>query len=310
MGNILTPGSGIEADSTETLTNKTFDANGTGNSLSNVDVEDLADGTDGELVTWDSAGEPDTVAVGTVGQVLKSGGTGAAPAMEDLDVAVSELADGTDGELITWDASGNPAVVAVGSVDEVLTSNGEGAAPTFQAAGGGGGAYEYIESLTASTSASLDFENGIDDTGTEYLFIFENIKTSNNTQDFGARFSIDGGSSYINSNYTQCTIRINGDTVSGLDTTGKSSCILGGNMGTETDEHIVGWAKLHHPSASGFQTRVTGRVAGITSTPTPRQDLAFCTNSNTSVVNAIQFLNYGGGTLASGTIHAYRLKNS
>lgn len=37
-------GSGITASSTNTLTNKTFDANGTGNSLSNVEVADLASG--------------------------------------------------------------------------------------------------------------------------------------------------------------------------------------------------------------------------------------------------------------------------
>jgi hypothetical protein len=73
----------IEADSIDTLTNKTFDANGTGNSLSNVDVSDLADGTDGELITWDATGSPDTVAAGTSGQVLTSNGAGAAPTFQD-----------------------------------------------------------------------------------------------------------------------------------------------------------------------------------------------------------------------------------
>ena len=62
-----------------TFTNKTFDANGTGNSLSNVDVADLANGTDGELITWDAAAAPATVAAGTSGQVLTSNGAGAAP---------------------------------------------------------------------------------------------------------------------------------------------------------------------------------------------------------------------------------------
>lgn len=72
----------ISASSTDTLTNKTFDANGTGNSLSNVDVEDLASGTDGELITWDSSGNPTTVAVGTAGHVLTSNGAGAAPTFQ------------------------------------------------------------------------------------------------------------------------------------------------------------------------------------------------------------------------------------
>ena len=72
----------ITASSTDTLTNKTFDANGTGNSLSNVDVADLANGTDGELITWSAAGAPTTVAVGTSGHVLTSNGTGAAPTFQ------------------------------------------------------------------------------------------------------------------------------------------------------------------------------------------------------------------------------------
>lgn len=66
----------------DTLTNKTIDANGTGNSITNIDVGDLANGTDGELITWDAAGAPATVAVGTTAQVLTSNGIGAAPTFQ------------------------------------------------------------------------------------------------------------------------------------------------------------------------------------------------------------------------------------
>lgn len=48
-----------------------------------VAVADLADGTDGQLITWDSSGAPDTVAAGSSGQVLTSNGAGAAPTFED-----------------------------------------------------------------------------------------------------------------------------------------------------------------------------------------------------------------------------------
>lgn len=67
---------------TDAFTNKSFDANGTGNSLSNVDIADLANGTDGELITWDANAAPAAVAVGTVGQVLTSGGAGVAPTFQ------------------------------------------------------------------------------------------------------------------------------------------------------------------------------------------------------------------------------------
>ncbi len=73
---------GIGAATSDTLTNKSFNANGTGNVLTNVDVADLANGTDGELITWSAAGVAATVDVGTVGQVLTSAGPGAPPTFE------------------------------------------------------------------------------------------------------------------------------------------------------------------------------------------------------------------------------------
>ena len=70
------------AASTTTFTNKTIDANGTGNSISNIDIADLANGTDGELITWDAAGAPAAVAAGTSTHVLTSNGAGAPPTFQ------------------------------------------------------------------------------------------------------------------------------------------------------------------------------------------------------------------------------------
>lgn len=72
----------IGAATTNTLTNKTFDANATGNALSNVDIADLAGGTDGELITWDASGVAAAVAVGTATHVLTSNGVGVAPTFQ------------------------------------------------------------------------------------------------------------------------------------------------------------------------------------------------------------------------------------
>ena len=83
MGNsAITINRSMTPSSTDTLTNKDFDANGTGNSLSNVDVADLANGTDGELLTWAADGTADTVAVGTATHVLTSNGVGVAPTFQ------------------------------------------------------------------------------------------------------------------------------------------------------------------------------------------------------------------------------------
>lgn len=80
-GNLLQDSSVIVDDSGN-MTGVSIDANGSGNAITNIDVADLADGTDGELITWDAAGAPATVAAGTSGQVLTSNGAGAAPTFQ------------------------------------------------------------------------------------------------------------------------------------------------------------------------------------------------------------------------------------
>ncbi len=108
----------IGAATTDTLTNKTFDANGLGNNLSNVDVADLANGTDGELITWDSLGAPATVATGTSGQVLTSNGAGAAPTFQAA-AAGSPLT--TKGDLFGYDTA--DARIPIGTNGQVLTAD-------------------------------------------------------------------------------------------------------------------------------------------------------------------------------------------
>ena len=48
-----------------------------------IAISDLADAIDGELITWAADATPAAVAVGTVGQVLTSGGAGVAPTFQD-----------------------------------------------------------------------------------------------------------------------------------------------------------------------------------------------------------------------------------
>lgn len=116
---------------TDTFTNKTFDANGTGNSLSNVDVADLANGTDGELITWDATGAPATVAVGTSGHVLTSNGVGAAPTFQ--------AAGGASQTPWTQDIDADTFALTWGSVDAATPA----------------GTVEYITNVTAGLVSNV-----------------------------------------------------------------------------------------------------------------------------------------------------------
>ena len=56
-----------------------------------VDVAMLANSTDGELITWDAAGAPATVAVGTATHVLTSNGVGAAPTFQAVSAGAQTV---------------------------------------------------------------------------------------------------------------------------------------------------------------------------------------------------------------------------
>lgn len=70
-------------------------SDGTDPAYAKVPVAALADGTDGELITWDASGNPATVAAGTAGQVLTSNGAGAAPTMQDATGGLVYIASAT-----------------------------------------------------------------------------------------------------------------------------------------------------------------------------------------------------------------------
>ena len=79
-----------------------------------VGVAKLADGTDGELITWDSLGSPATVGAGTATHVLTSNGAGNAPTFQEA--AGGGISEGDaytnpaqSGGLVYTDASGNLA---------------------------------------------------------------------------------------------------------------------------------------------------------------------------------------------------------
>ena len=109
------------------------------NLVKNIAVSDLADGTDGELITWSSTGQPTTVAVGTSGHVLTSAGSGAAPSFQALPTisigsggtgqtsqqdaidALTKLSGATTGHFLTKGSSGNATFAAAAEASPLTT---------------------------------------------------------------------------------------------------------------------------------------------------------------------------------------------
>ena len=116
----------VTISGTQTLTNKTID--GSQLVAASVAVSKLANGTDGELITWDASGVAATVAVGTAGHVLTSNGAGAAPTFQAAAGGVTDhgaltgLADDdhTQYALLAGRATGQILIGGTASGDDLI----------------------------------------------------------------------------------------------------------------------------------------------------------------------------------------------
>ena len=131
-----------------------------------ITLAKMAPGTDGNLITYDTSGNPAAVATGSAAQVLTSAGAGAVPSFQtatvpDNAITLAKMASGTDGNIISYDASGNPVAVATGSAGQILTSAGAGAVPSFQAAAAGGKVLQVV-SGNFSTEKAINSTSYVD----------------------------------------------------------------------------------------------------------------------------------------------------
>ena len=64
--------------------------------LTQIQVESIKDGTDGQIITWDASAKANAVGPGTATQVLTSNGAGAEPSFQEIvsDAAAMALALG------------------------------------------------------------------------------------------------------------------------------------------------------------------------------------------------------------------------
>ena len=131
----------------------------------------------------------------------------------------------------------------------------------------GGGAWNFIEKQTASSSGTLDFTSGIDSTYREYIFTFTNIHPNADSAEFG--FQADTGT---NTNYNQTitsswfnTFHRQDDVVTGLSYqtdhdqaqgTGLQHLVF--NMDNGNEDSLSGTLQIFNPSSSTFVKHFIG----------------------------------------------------
>ena len=181
------------------------------------------------------------------------------------------------------------------------------------------GSLTHIATQTASSSASLSFTSGIDNTYKEYIFYFVNIHPNpSGNAHLLFNFSIDSGSNY---NVTKTSTAFHsrhdegdGDTTLSYSTSSdlaqstafqQLTTELTFPIATNADEHLSGTLHLFEPSSTTFVKHFISETLIYSSTYATSNFVAGYANT-TSAVDAIQF-KMTSGNIDSGQILLFGL---
>ena len=184
-------------------------------------------------------------------------------------------------------------------------------------------ALTHIKTLTASSSSTLSFVDGssdvvLDSTYPIYLFKFISCHPSDDEAALMFNMSADTGSNYNVTKTTTMFRTYNDETDSYTALQYQTSqdlaqatgdATLGYGVGNDNDQSIVGELYLFNPSSTTFVKHFISTTNNYEDGNFTIQQFAAGYGNTTSAVDAVKF-NFDTGTIDSGTIKLYGLKDS
>ena len=176
-----------------------------------------------------------------------------------------------------------------------------------------GGSLNLISTQTASSSATISFTSGIDDTYKEYIIKWINVHPATDDVDFKFQGSIDGGSNYnvsITSTWFEA-YHDEGDSGTSFayntsrdQGNGTSLQFINNKLGNDNDQSGCGTLHLFNPSDTTFVKHFS--IASIRISENDFQAQQYCAGyfNTTSAINAIVF-QMSSGNIDSGTFKLY-----
>ena len=174
----------------------------------------------------------------------------------------------------------------------------------------GGGSMVLLETQTASSSSTISFTSGIDDTYKEYIFKFYDIHPSNDGTVFQVNFR-DGSTAYDATKTSSSFIayHLEDGTSSTLVYDGDADLAQGTgvqrlswNIGNENDENIGGYLHLYDPSSTTFVKHYVASTIYNNNNSYANNTYVAGYCNVTTAIDGVQF------TMAAGTIDAGTFK--
>ena len=171
-----------------------------------------------------------------------------------------------------------------------------------------------LQTLTASSSATLSFTSGIDNTYQSYVFKFINIHRETDSTNFSFQASTDTGSNY-NTTVTNTLFRAlhneAGNATALAYNTGSDQAqgtafirLDEDDGGNDNDQSLSGTLEIYNPSSTTFVKHYQGHVQYSQKDDYSIQSFTAGYFNTTSAIDAIQF-KMGSGDIDSGTIKMY-----
>jgi len=192
-----------------------------------------------------------------------------------------------------------------------FANNNSLSAITTKPSGLSGSSMNLISTQTASSSSTISFTSGIDDTYDEYVFKFIDISNGSNAT-FQFNVSIDGGSNYnVAKTTTRFRAEINEDNASdnglsyltGEDLAQGTGGQVIASVRSDADSCCVGTLHLFNPSSTTFVKHFISRLHSSNGSYCEDHYNAGYANT-TSAINAIKFF-MSAGSIDSGVIKLY-----
>ena len=195
-----------------------------------------------------------------------------------------------------------------------FANNNSLSAITTKPSGLSGGSMNLISTQTASSSSTISFTSGIDDTYDEYVFKFYDIHPSQDGSTFFSfNMSVDSGSNYNVAKTTTDFYAYHNESDSDSGITydasydlaqGTGFQYLADNSGGDNDQALSGTLTLYNPSSTTFVKHFisTTNVAQVVDYSVAFYAAGY--GNTTSAVDAIQF-KMSAGNIDSGVIKLY-----
>ncbi len=176
-----------------------------------------------------------------------------------------------------------------------------------------GGAMTLISEQTASSSATISFTSGIDDTYDKYVFKFYDIHPTIDSAAFQFNMSVDGGSNYNVVKTTTYFIPYHNEAGNSSGLIYSSSADLAQStafqriildIGGDNDESGSGELSIFSPSSTTFVKHFMAKNTYYHSNNFSEIDFVAGYGNTTNAVNAIQF-KFNSGNIDSGVIKLY-----